>query len=85
MALDERPDRGQGKEEGIVDGAIAIKGYRVKGGAVVRVIRGDRVRRYRVTGRRFCALRLCLAGTCCWHGYFGSSTLDIYTKGPTLA
>jgi hypothetical protein len=57
----------------------AIKGYRVKAGAVIRVFRGDRVRRYRVTARRFRALRMRFAGTLEWHGYFGSSTLDIYT------
>ncbi len=57
--------------------SMVIKGYRVKGGAIVRVVRGDRVRRYHVSGRRFCALRLRLAGTCEWSGYFGSSTLDI--------
>ena len=59
---------------------IAIKGYRCKGGAIVRVIRGERVRRYRVTGRRFIALRLRFARALVWHGYFGSSTLDIYTE-----
>ena len=56
----------------------AIKAYRVKGGAVVRVFRGDRVRRYRVTGRRFRALQLRFAGTLGWHGYFGRSTIDIH-------
>lgn len=56
----------------------AIKAYRIKGGAVVRVLRGDQVRRYRVTGRRFCALRLRFVGTVGWHGYFGSSTIDIH-------
>lgn len=61
----------------------AIKGYRVKGGAVIRVFRGDRVRRYRISGRRFCALRLRFAGAAGWHGYFGNSTIDIYTRHPT--
>ena len=59
----------------------SIKGYRIKGGAIVRVFRGDRVRRYRVSGHRFCALQLRFAGTLGWHGYFGRSTLDI-NRGP---
>ena len=67
------------------DDMDAIKGYRVKGGAVIRVLRGERVRRYRVSGRRFCALRLRLADSATWHGYFGSSTLDIYTQHPQQA
>ena len=62
----------------------AIKGYRTKRGAVIRVFRGDRVRRYRVSGRRFCALRLRFAGTAEWHGYFGCSTIDIYMKHSPL-
>lgn len=60
---------------------ISIKGYCCKGGAIVRVIRGEHVRRYHVTGRRFRALRLRFARALGWHGYFGSSTLDISREG----
>lgn len=54
---------------------ITVRGYRVKGGAVVVVLRSDRdvlvhgrVRRYRVSGSRFSRLRRCLSGTPGWGG-----------------
>jgi hypothetical protein len=53
----------------------------VKGGARVRVIRGARVRRYNVSGRRFVALRRWAAAQWTpqggWGGYYGTSTLDL--------
>ena len=58
----------------------AIKGYRIKGGAIIRVFRGDSVRRYRVSGRRFRALQMRFSGTLGWDGYFGRATIDIYTR-----
>lgn len=64
---------------------IAIKAYRVKGGAIVRVIRGEETRRYRVSARRFIALRLHFARALGWRGYFGASTLDIHCPGTAPA
>ena len=59
-----------------------IKAYRVRGGAIVRVIRGARVRRYKVSGRRFVSLRRWANGQWTprggWGGYYGSSTLDLH-------
>lgn len=55
--------------------SIIVQVYRVAGGAVVKVTRGGRVRRYRIGRRRFLALRnwLNLCTDNLWSGFFGSS------------
>lgn len=56
-----------------------IKAYRIKGGAIVRVTRNGRTRRYRVGCKRFRALSERFNGRIPghWSGYFGRSTLDL--------
>jgi hypothetical protein len=54
-----------------------IKAYRVPGGAIVRVMRNGRTRRYRIGPHRFKALsRTINLSKQRWSGFFGRSTLD---------
>lgn len=48
--------------------APVIKGYRVAGGAVITVLRGERTHQYRIGLRRFHALKHSLNHCNGWHG-----------------
>lgn len=56
---------------------IQIKAYRIKGGAIVRVIRGSKTRRYKVSLKRFSALKYILLVWKGAFGYHGGGSLDI--------
>lgn len=59
---------------------VTIHAYRARGGAVVKVTRVERTRRYRVGSARFLRLRDAITATLRtqrWTGYFGSSSYQL--------
>ena len=62
---------------------IKIKAYRIKGGAIVRVFRNGKERKYKVGLKRFASLKWLFSVWVGVSGWHGGSSLDLIMQSPT--